>query len=145
MILKGLFFLLALGGALVFSLWQDYSPPLRRLLLVISSGVALEALASAFFVVLQVEGRQDQEAKIRTLGTAIGFGYGLLALFFGAAPLVIAFFKLIDSLVKLMGGVWLLAWRTCIYLALAEPEEVAGPCPPRPYLCRHGNNRQYLQ
>ena len=111
LILKGLFFLLALGGAFVFILWQDYSPPLRRLLLVISSGVALEALASAFFVVLQVEGRQDQEAKIRTLGTAIGFGYGLLALFFGAAPLVIAFFKLIDSLVKLMGGVWLLAWR----------------------------------
>jgi O-antigen/teichoic acid export membrane protein len=111
LILKGLFFLLALGGALVFSLWQDYSPPLRRLLLVISSGVALEALASAFFVVLQVEGRQDQEAKIRTLGTAIGFGFGLLALFFGAAPLVIAFFKLIDSLVKLMGGVWLMAWR----------------------------------
>ena len=111
LILKGLFFLLALTGALVFVFWQDYSPPLRRLLLIISAGVALEAFASAFFVVLQVEGRQDQEAKIRTIGAALGFGYGLLALFFGAAPLVIAFFKLIDSAIKLLGGAWLLVWR----------------------------------
>ena len=111
LILKGLFFLLALTGTLIFIIWQDYSPPLKRVLFIISTGVALEAFASAFFVVLQVEGRQDQEAKIRTLGTAIGFGYGLLALFFGAGPLVIAFFKLIDSLAKVAGGVWLLVWR----------------------------------
>ena len=111
LILKGLFFLLALTGALVFISWQDYSPALRRLLLIIGTGVALEAFASAFFVVLQVEGRQDQEAKIRTLGAALGFGYGLLALFFGAAPLAIAFFKLIDSVIKLLGGAWLLVWR----------------------------------
>ena len=111
LILKGLFFPLALTGALVFVYWQDYSPPLRRLLLIISAGVALEAFASAFFVVLQVEGRQDEEAKIRTIGAALGFGYGLLALFFGAPPLAIAFFKLIDSAIKLLGGAWLLVWR----------------------------------
>ena len=111
LVLKAGFFVLALTGALVFTFWQDYSPPLRQLLLVIGSGVALEALASTFFVVLQVEGRQDLEAKIRTAGTALGFGYGLLALFFGAAPLVIAFFKFIDSGIKLMGGVWLLVRR----------------------------------
>jgi O-antigen/teichoic acid export membrane protein len=106
--LKAIFFLLAMTGALVFMSWQGYSPPLRRVLLVVGTGVALEAFASAFFVVLQVEGRQDQEAKIRTIGAALGFGYGLVALFFGAAPLVLAFFKLIDSLVKLAGGAWLL-------------------------------------
>ena len=86
LVLKAGFFLLALTGALVFIVWQDYSPPLRRLLLVIGTGVALEALASTFFAALQVEGRQDLEAKIRTAGTALGFGYGLLALIFGAAP-----------------------------------------------------------
>lgn len=111
LILKGLFFLLALSAMFIFISWQDYSTPLKRLLFIISSGVALEAIASTFFVVLQVEGRQDQEAKIRTLGTTIGFGYGLLALFFGAAPLVVAFFKLIDSLVKVGGGIWLLLRR----------------------------------
>jgi O-antigen/teichoic acid export membrane protein len=111
LVLKAGFLVLALTGALVFTFWQDYSPPLRQLLLVIGTGVALEALTSTFFVVLQVEGRQDLEAKIRTAGTALGFGYGLLALFFGAAPLVIAFFKFIDSGIKLMGGVWLLVRR----------------------------------
>jgi O-antigen/teichoic acid export membrane protein len=111
LILKAVFFILALTGALVFIGWQDYAPPLRRLLLLIGAGVALEALASTFFVVMQVEGRQDQEAKIRTAAAALGFGYGLLALFFGAPPLVIAVFKLIDSIIKLMGGAWLLVWQ----------------------------------
>ena len=46
---------------------------MQRLLLLIGSGVALEALASTFFVVLQVEGRQDQEAKVRAAGAAAGF------------------------------------------------------------------------
>jgi O-antigen/teichoic acid export membrane protein len=109
--LKAIFFLLAMAGALVFMSWQGYPPPLRRILLVIGFGVALEAFASTFFVVLQVEGRQDQEAKIRTVGTALGFGYGLLALIFGAPPFALAFFKLIDSLVKLAGGAWLLVRR----------------------------------
>jgi O-antigen/teichoic acid export membrane protein len=111
LVLKAGFFILAMTGALVFIGWQDYSPKLRQVLLVIGAGVALEALASTFFVVLQVKGRQDLEAKIRTAGTALGFGYGLLALFFGAAPLIIAFFKLIDSGVKLAGGAWLLVGR----------------------------------
>ena len=35
----------------------------------------------------------------------------LLTLFFGAAPLVTAFFKLIDSVIKLAGGAWLLVGR----------------------------------
>ncbi len=111
LVLKAGFFVLALTGALVFIYWQDYSPQLRQVLLVIGTGAALEALASTFFVVLQVEGRQDLEAKIRTAGTALGFGYGLVAVFFGAAPLVIAFFKLIDSGIKLVGGTWLLVGR----------------------------------
>ena len=145
LILKAGFFVLALTGALIFISWQDYSPPLRRLLLLIGTGVALEALASTFFVVLQVEGRQDQEAKIRTAGTALGFGYGLLALFFGAAPLVIAFFKLIDSGIKLAGGVWLLVRRRNFQWLWPTLREVTGPCPPRSHLCLNGNNRQYLQ
>jgi O-antigen/teichoic acid export membrane protein len=111
LMLKLLFFVLALLGAQIFISWQDYSPGLGRLLLLIGAGVALEALASTFFVVLQVEGRQDQEAKVRAAGAALGFGFGLLTLVLGAAPLVTAFFKLIDSVIKLAGGAWLLLWR----------------------------------
>lgn len=102
-------FTLGLFGVMVFVLWQNYPPPLRWLLLVIAAGVGVEALASTFFVIWQVQGRQDLEAKVRALGAGAGFGYGLVGLFFGAAPLFLAFFKLIDSGVKLLGGVWLLA------------------------------------
>lgn len=111
LILKAAFFILAMSGALVFIFWQDYSPALRRLLFLIGAGVALEAFASAFFVVFQVEGRQDLEAKIRTAGAALGFSYGLLALFLGAPPLVIAFFKLVDSVIKLAGSALVLIYR----------------------------------
>ncbi len=34
LVLKAGFFILALTGALVFIVWQDYSPPLRQILLV---------------------------------------------------------------------------------------------------------------
>jgi O-antigen/teichoic acid export membrane protein len=112
LLLKAVFFLLACIGGQVFIAWQDYSQPLRRLLLLIGTGVALETFASTFFVVFQVEGRQDLEAKIRTAGTTLGFGYGLVALVCGASPLLIAFFKPIDSITKLVIGAWLLIRRS---------------------------------
>lgn len=102
--------LLAGLGALGFVFWQDYPRGLAGLLLLIGLGVALEAVASTFFVVLQVEGRQDLEAKIRAAGTLGGFGFGLTALVLGAPPLVIALFKVIDSILKMIGCLWL-AWR----------------------------------
>jgi O-antigen/teichoic acid export membrane protein len=110
-ILKGILLLLALGGVVVFIEWQGYPPPLQRLLLLLSAGAGLEALASTFFVALQVKGRQDLEGKVRALAAGLGFGYGLLALILGAPPLAVAAFKLIESLVNLGGGAALaLSW-----------------------------------
>ncbi|MBI4642554.1 MAG: oligosaccharide flippase family protein [Deltaproteobacteria bacterium] len=111
LLLKGVLLVGALGGSLAFFQWQGYSRDLQQVMLVIGLGVALEALSSTFFVAFQVEGRQDLEGRIKALGAGVGLGYGLLTLLLGAAPLTIAFFKLIETLVFLAGGAYLILPR----------------------------------
>jgi O-antigen/teichoic acid export membrane protein len=94
-------------GVLIFVLWQGYTPGLTNLVLVISAGVGLEALASSFFVAIRVEGRQDLEARIRAVAAILGYGWGLTLLVAGAAPHYIALFKLIENGVNLGGGIWM--------------------------------------
>lgn len=101
--------LCALAGAGVFVWWQGYAAPLTRVVLVIGAGVALEALATTFLVVYQVQGRQDLESKIRGTAALLGMGYGLGALALGAAPLTIAWFKIIETLAIVLGSAWFLA------------------------------------
>jgi len=103
-LIKGTLLGLALLGVVGFMEWQDYSRPLKQVMFMLSAGVGLEALANTFFVALQVRGRQDLQGKIKALAAGLGFGYGLIALSLGAAPLVMAAFKLIESLVNLGGG-----------------------------------------
>jgi O-antigen/teichoic acid export membrane protein len=102
--LKGALLAVALLGVLGFTAWQDYSPALKRVMFLLSAGVGLDALANSFFVALQVRGRQDLQGKIKALAASLGFGYGLLTLILGAPPLVVAAFKLIESLVNLGGS-----------------------------------------
>jgi O-antigen/teichoic acid export membrane protein len=74
-------------------------------------GLGLEALSNSFFVALEVRGRQDLQGKIKVVAATLGFGYGLIALALGAPPLVIAAFKLIESLVNLGGSFYLVRSR----------------------------------
>jgi O-antigen/teichoic acid export membrane protein len=103
-LLKGGLLVLALLGILGFMEWQDYSLSLKRVMFMLSAGVGLEALSNTFFVALQVRGRQDLQGKIKVLAATLGFGYGLIALALGAAPIVVAAFKPIESLVNLGGS-----------------------------------------
>lgn len=105
-LLKAVLLGLSLLGMLGFIFWQDYSPELRWLVVIIGAGVGLEALNSTFFVVLQILGRQDVEGRLRTLAATAGFGYGLGALFLGFAPVTVAFFKLIETLGNSTGAAW---------------------------------------
>jgi O-antigen/teichoic acid export membrane protein len=114
LLLKGILLVGAFGGALVFVRWQGYAPALRQVVLVIACGVALEALATTFFVAFRVEGRQDLEGRIKAVGAAVGLGYGLITLALGAPPLVIAFFKIIETLVFLAAGAYLLLPRVSL-------------------------------
>ena len=100
-LLKGTLLILALMGVLGFMEWQDYAKSLKHVMFMLCAGLGLEALSNSFFVALQVQGRQDLQGKIKALAAGIGFGYGLIALALGAAPLVVAAFKLIESLINL--------------------------------------------
>ena len=102
--LKAGLLVLALGGVLGFMAWQDYALPLKQVMFMLCAGVGLEALSNTFFVTLQVQGRQDLQGKIAALAAGLGFGYGLIALALGAPPLLVAAFKLIESLVNLGGS-----------------------------------------
>jgi O-antigen/teichoic acid export membrane protein len=102
--LKAGLLVLALLGVLGFMEWQDYSPALKQVMFMLSAGVGLEALSNTFFVTLQVRGRQDLQGKVTALAAGLGFGYGILALLLGAPALLVAAFKLIESLVNIAGG-----------------------------------------
>ena len=106
-LIKSVLLGLGLLGALEFIHWQGYAGSLRQVILVLGVGAGLEALASTFFISLQVQGRQDLEGKVRALAAGLGFGYGLAMLALGAPPVVVAFFKLIETLVNLTGGIGL--------------------------------------
>jgi O-antigen/teichoic acid export membrane protein len=95
--------LLALGGAatFVFVLLQAYDLSLGAVILLIAAGIGLEALTSTFYALCQWRGHQRQEATIRSVAAAAGFGYGLAALWAGLPPAALAFYKLIESVVAL--------------------------------------------
>jgi O-antigen/teichoic acid export membrane protein len=110
-LLKSTLLVLALVGVVGFIQWQGYSPALKRLMLLLTAGVGLEALANTFFVALQVQGRQDLQGKVKALAAGLGFGYAFLTLLLGAPPLVVAAFKLLEALGNLAGGaVLVLYW-----------------------------------
>ena len=112
--LKGVLLVGAFGGTLVFMHWQGYAPALQQVMLVIGMGMALEALATTFFVAFQVEGRQDVEGRIKAVGAAVGLGYGLVTLILGATPLTISFFKIIETLVFIAAGAYLITRRLAL-------------------------------
>jgi O-antigen/teichoic acid export membrane protein len=104
-ILKTGLLTLAFLGAVGFVYWQQYAAPLRNFVLIISLGMGLEALSTTFFTALQVQGRQPLEGKVRALAAIIGYGYGFAALFWGAPFLAVAFYKPLEILITLVGGV----------------------------------------
>jgi O-antigen/teichoic acid export membrane protein len=109
---------LALLGVLGFMAWQDYVLPLKQIMFMLCAGIGLEALSNTFFVTLQVQGRQDLQGKIAALAAGLGFGYGLIALALGAPPLLVAAFKLIESLVNLGGSFMLVRDQGSLRLKL---------------------------
>jgi O-antigen/teichoic acid export membrane protein len=116
--LKSGLLVLALLGVLGFMAWQDYALPLKQIMFMLCAGIGLEALSNTFFVTLQVQGRQDLQGKIAALAAGLGFGYGLIALALGAPPLLVAAFKLIESLVNLGGSFMLVRAQGSLRLKL---------------------------
>lgn len=115
-LLKALLLVCGCIGMVLFVIWQEYSTRLQALVFILGMGVALEAITSTFFVACQVEGHQDIEGKIRTFSATLGFGYGLSFLFMGAAPLVVACYKLVETLAGLAGALLTIGKRVAFRL-----------------------------
>lgn len=92
-------------GTYFFVQWQGYPLTLQALVFILGMGIALEAIAGSFFVACQVQGKQDAEGKVKTVAATLGFGYGLIMLFAGAFPILLALFKGIETLVNLLGAI----------------------------------------
>jgi O-antigen/teichoic acid export membrane protein len=111
-LLKGILLVAGWIGVVIFIYWQGYTSGLKNLVMVISAGVGLEAIASSFFVAIRVEGRQDLEGRIRVVSGVLGYGYAISLLALGAAPHWIALFKVIENVSNLAGGVWMALRKT---------------------------------
>lgn len=119
-VLKGILLLAGMCGMFLFVHWQGYAPSLATLVLVIGTGVGLEAIASSFFVACQVQGRQDLEGKLKSVGATAGFGYGIAAVLMGALPLVTAFYKLIETVVNLAGSMLIVLRQSRLRFSMPE-------------------------
>ncbi len=91
---------------LIFILWQEYSFDLAILVIIIATGVGLEAVASSYYVACQLLDRQDVESKWRALSCVLSFGYGITTLLLGLPALVVAWFKLIETAAASVGAVF---------------------------------------
>ena len=99
-IIKGALITLSMLGMLGFVFWQGYDTQLVLICVLIAGGMALEAVASSFFVLCQVMGRQDVEGKLRSLAAFLGYGYGVAGLLIGLAPVLVAVFKLLETAIN---------------------------------------------
>ncbi|MBQ9452422.1 MAG: oligosaccharide flippase family protein [Desulfovibrio sp.] len=101
--------LLALGVTWLITGWQGYTPELRLVVMCIAAGLGLDGVSDSFFALCQARGRQDVEMRIRIPSALLGLGFGIACVLLDAPPLVIALYKVIESLL-------------CIAFALAALE-----------------------
>ena len=122
-LLKGALFLVVWTAGLFFLSSQAYATQLRHVMVIIAAGVGLEVFANTFFVVLQVRGRQGTEGMIKSLAAFLGFGYGIVMLAAGFSPRVVAFFKIIETIIFL---VFSSGWAFKAYRARPMKPSLAG-------------------
>lgn len=105
-VVKGLLLGVSWLGMIGFILWQEYSFNLAMLVIIVATGVGLEAMASSYYVACQLLDRQDVESKWRAVASVLSFGYGIAALLMGASALVVSWFKLIETAAASAGAVF---------------------------------------
>jgi O-antigen/teichoic acid export membrane protein len=78
---------------------QGYTPELRLIVLCIAAGFGLDGVSESFFALCQARGRQDMEMRIRAPAALLGIGFGIVCVLLDAPPLVIAMYKMLESLI----------------------------------------------
>lgn len=91
-------------GMLIFIFWQGYTPEMKMLVIIISTGIGLEALASSFYVACQVLDRQDVEGRWRSIAAFAGYGFGIATLVGGMNSIVVAFYMMIETTIAISGA-----------------------------------------
>jgi len=82
----------------------DFSPRLVWIVCLVCLGFGLEAQAETFFSDMRMDGRQDREARIRSLAVLIGYGYGLASAALGWSPVLISLFMVLYGGIMLVAG-----------------------------------------
>ncbi len=121
-LLKVLILCAATVGIAWFMAWQDYAAPLRAITMILCAGVAIEILGGTFFTLLQIQGRQQTEGRIRSVSAVLGFGWGLAALWTGCSTALVAAFRAIEAL----AGLWS-ALRATAHHRLAPLKALVSP------------------
>jgi len=104
LVIKAALLLPAMLGVVGTGLYRGLSPQVFMILLLISLGFSLEAIADTFFGELRVRGKQAVEARIKIVASVSCYGYGFLAAFLGLDPVFVGLFKVISGIIALSGG-----------------------------------------
>ncbi len=96
--------LLAPTMAAVFGigLYRRLSTEMTLVLVVICLGFAVEAIAETFFADFRVRGKQNREAKVKVTASVASYAFGFAAAALSLSPVIVAMFKLVASLVRIV-------------------------------------------
>lgn len=84
--------------------FRGYSARMTWIVLVIALGNAVEAIADSFFADMRVRGLQRTEARIEIGGCIAAYGYGLVTALMGMPPFVVALYKLVSGVIRVVLG-----------------------------------------
>ncbi len=86
----------------VYASLSGFSYRMTVVLILVSLGYVLEAVADSFFADYRVKGRQDYEARIKIASTVAGYGWGFLSAAAGMNLMLAGMFRLISGVVRLV-------------------------------------------
>ncbi|MDR2572832.1 MAG: oligosaccharide flippase family protein [Desulfovibrio sp.] len=98
-LIKLALFAVALCIAWIVTGALEYAPVLRLTVLCVAAGFGLDAVSDSFFALCQARGRQDMEMRLRVPAALIGIGCGILCILLDAPLIVIAMYKMLESLI----------------------------------------------
>lgn len=84
------------------SIYWDLSFEIGGTLFFVCLGFGLEVIADTFFADMRVQGRQDQEARIKMTSSVVCMAYAFIATAGGFGPVLIALFKPISAVVRIV-------------------------------------------
>ncbi len=86
----------------VFCSYRDFSGEILWIVVLVALGCGLEMVADTYFADLRIRGLQKTEARTRVVSSVASYGYGLAAAALGASPVIVAGFRMVSGIVRLV-------------------------------------------